>query len=227
MTLKKVPPFIASPNNSACGPAVLAMIIKHFEPEWQLNWPEVYDMCGCKEGEWTEAWVSATAMIARGYDIKIYHDVPHQNYAYDYRAVIKLKFGEDFLQASETHSNIDFIQSEMRKLDQLDKNSFCWQANFASKENLLADLAAGFLPKMWVNSSVLNHRPDFPLHGHYVLPYFYNAARDVLRLHNPGSYFEDTGPYNQNQGQGTTMGHLQQSSGITGFDCMMFRLNKY
>lgn len=191
MIQKPTPKFIPCPNDSACGPTVLAMIVQYFEKDWQLNWPEIYQMMAYEDGKWSNAWCCLGAMAERGYRAICHSDATLQEVTTDVLSYYQCVYGDDYVALFKKHADFEIIQKRLSTLPKFLGNNFEWINQLATEDDVKKYLDEGYLLHVWVDPYRFGHQEEKGKAGHFVLfyDYFVSSANNkpYYKYHDGGS----------------------------------------
>lgn len=171
--------FISNTDDDLhCTQSSYMMIVKYFEPDFEVNWEEWSQLTGFQAGKGTWAYAGLLWFKERGYD------VIHKS-LFNNKSFIELggqylvsEYGEDVGMWQIQHSNLPLEQSRAAEL---------MQANILRHiEPTLSDIKSylntGYLVRCLVNSNALNDRDGY--FGHSVVVSGYDD--EGFTIQDPG-----------------------------------------
>lgn len=160
--------FISNTDDDLhCTQAAYLMIVKFFQPEFDMDWEGWSVLTGYEEGKGT--WASATLLWLsdQGYSIKHISMFDYDTFAKDGGDYLIHEFGDEVGAWQVKHSNLPLEQERVKKL----LTTHIIEHREPTQDNIKSYLNNGYLIRCLVNSQKLNGKSGYVGHSIVVSGY--------------------------------------------------------
>lgn len=182
MQSKKVPFFPNTQDNTHCLQAVVASILRYYDPNANVDFAYLDKLTDKSPDKWTWTYRLLCNLAQMGYDVLEIEDFDHQQFIKNPDAYLIEKLGVQAGQASIDNSNLK--QEVINARDFVQKVKY--ENRPATLDNIAEYLQRGYLIGCHVNSRKLRGRTGY--YGHFILVYGYDIEDQTLTIHDPGIY---------------------------------------
>lgn len=161
-----------------CLQAAFMMVIKYFNPNFEMDWDEFSRITGFEEGKGTWASAGLLWLNDNGFEVKQFDTFDYEDFARNGGDYLIRHAGNDIGNWQIAHTNLPLEQQRAKQL----VNARLWEKRIPAIEDAKKFLKQGYLVTCLVNAFSLNSKEGY--FGHQVVVKGFDQKH--LYLHDPG-----------------------------------------